>query len=99
MYEIAFSREAARELAELRKYDRAAVGRSIVEQLSHEPTTPTKHRKLLSGLTPPFEAVPPLWQLRVGEYRVFYDVSEEEKKVTVRAIRHKPPHKTTEDVL
>jgi len=99
VYEIALSRESSRELAELRKYDRAAVARAIVEQLSHKPTTPTKNRKLLSGLTPPFEAVPPLWQLRVGEYRVFYDVSEEEKKVTVRAIRHKPPHKTTEDVL
>jgi len=32
-------------------------------------------------------------QLRIGEYRVFYDVDEVELTVIIRAIRHKPPHK------
>ena len=99
MYRIEFSTNAARDLAELRAYDQTAVGQAIVEQLSHEPKTPTRSRKLLAGVTPPFDAVPPLWQLRAGEYRVFYDVNEEEKKVYVRALRRKPPHKSTEDVL
>lgn len=39
------------------------------------------------------------WELRVGEYRVFYDVQEQARLVTVRAIRLKPPHKTTEEIL
>jgi hypothetical protein len=30
---------------------------------------------------------------------VFYDVEEKAKTVIVRAIRHKPPHKTTEEVI
>ena len=51
------------------------------------------------GLTPPWEHVEPVWELRVGEFRVFYDVSEEESRVIVRAIRRKPPHKTTEEIL
>jgi len=42
---------------------------------------------------------PPVWQLRVGEYRVFYDVDREEMAVYVRAVRLKPPHKTTEEIL
>jgi len=34
---------------------------------------------------PPFEAVPPIWELRVGNYRVFCDVDDEEQRVYVRA--------------
>lgn len=40
-----------------------------------------------------------MWELRIGKYRVFYDVNEEEQRVIVRAIREKRPHQTTEDVL
>jgi len=43
--------------------------------------------------------VVPIWELRVGEFRVFYDVDEEAQTVFVRAVRHKPPHKTTEEIL
>ena len=42
---------------------------------------------------------PTVWELRIGEFRVFYDVNEETALVTVRAIRQKPPHKTTEEIL
>ena len=41
----------------------------------------------------------PVWELRIGEYRVFYDVDEQLSLVMVRAIRHKPPHKTMEEIL
>jgi mRNA-degrading endonuclease RelE of RelBE toxin-antitoxin system len=50
-------------------------------------------------LIPPWAAEPPIWELRVRGYRVFYDVSEEEKVVYVRAVRKKPPAKTTEEIL
>jgi len=53
----------------------------------------------LVGLVPPWEHVPPVWELRIGEYRVFYDIDEKAKLVMVRAIRHKPPHKTTEETI
>ena len=45
------------------------------------------------------EHMDPVWELRIGEYRVFYDVDEQASLVMVRAIRHKPPHKTTEEIL
>jgi len=87
------------EMTELRAFERAALAREIREQLTWEPTTPTRRRKLLEGVKVPFEAKPPVWELRAGEVRVFYDVNEEEKKVVVRAIRRKPPHRTTEETL
>ena len=44
---------------------------------------------------PPLELCPPIWQLRIGDHRVFYDVDEGERRVFVRAVRRKPPHRTT----
>ena len=38
-------------------------------------------------------------ELRVGAYRVFYDVDDDENKVYVRAVRKKPPYKRTEDIV
>ena len=41
----------------------------------------------------------PVWELRVGEYRVFYDVNEQEARVIVRAVRRKRPYQATEEIL
>lgn len=72
----------------------------IVSKLStHAPMVATRNRKRLMGLLPPWEHLEPVWQLRVGDFRVFYDVDEAAAVVTIRAIRHKPPHTTTEEVL
>jgi mRNA-degrading endonuclease RelE of RelBE toxin-antitoxin system len=59
---------------------------------------PTKRRKLLEGLVPPWDSERPVWQLRVGDFRVFYDVDEERREVIVRAIRRKGT-KGTEEIL
>jgi hypothetical protein len=65
----------------------------------YEPIATTRNRKLLESLVPSFESVPPIWELRVGEYRVFYDVDEGEKIVYIRAIRRKKTEQTTEDIV
>jgi ParE-like toxin of type II ParDE toxin-antitoxin system len=39
-----------------------------------------------------------VWQLRIGDFRVFYDVDEERQAVIVRAIRRKGT-KATEEIL
>ena len=54
---------------------------------------------MLVALAPPWEHVEPVWELRLGEYHIFYDVDEEASVVIVRAVRHKPPHSTTEEIL
>ena|SRR5579862_235624 len=99
MYQIAFEENAVDDLAGIRPFDGRRILDAIQAQLKHEPGVETRHRKVLAGVEPPWNAVPPIWELRIGDYRVFYDVNDTEKKVYVRAIRHKPPHKATEEIL
>jgi len=99
MYVTRFARDVVRDLRKLSMYRQNILFEAIETQLSHEPTAPTRNRKLLVNLIPPWDAVPPIWELRVGEYRIFYDVSEEEGIVYVRAIRRKPPGRRTEEIL
>ncbi len=99
MYEIRFAEDVETDLKKLSAYHRRTVLDAIERQLRSEPTTSTRNRKPLASLIPPWTAEPPIWELRVGEYRVFYDISEEEPVVIVRAIRKKPRGKTTEEIL
>jgi mRNA-degrading endonuclease RelE of RelBE toxin-antitoxin system len=99
VYSIRYSPGVEDDLKRIKVFLRRQIIDAIDKQLSHVPTRTTKKRKILHGLIPPFDSDPPVWQLSVGEYRVFYDVDEVETIVYIRAVRHKPPHKTTEDVL
>lgn len=99
MYRIRFARDVEKDLKKLPAYHRARLLETIETQLLDVPTTPTRNRKFLVNLIPPWTTEPPIWELRVGEYRVFYDVSETERMVYVRAVRKKPPGKTTEEIL
>jgi mRNA-degrading endonuclease RelE of RelBE toxin-antitoxin system len=101
MFGIRFSAGVEPELAALRAYDQAAVLDAIEEQLSYQPEVPTRRRKKLEDFTAPEEwaAQPPVWQLQVGAFRVFYDVDPERSLVWVRAVKRKPSHKTTGEIL
>ena len=99
MYQVRFARDVEKDLKKLPAYHRGRLLETIQAQLLDAPTTPTRNRKLLVNLIPPWTTEPPIWELRVGEYRVFYDVSETERMVYVRAVRKKPPGKTTEEIL
>lgn len=99
MYTIEYAEDVADDLADIRAYERSQILDRVEEQLVHEPTRQTRNKKLLMGLIPPWEHVDPVWELRVGRYRIFYDVDETLKVVAVRAIRYKPSHKTTEEIL
>lgn len=72
---------------------------TIENQLLDEPERTTLNRKLLVDLIPPWTEELAVWELRVGEYRSFYDVSEKDETVYVRAIRKKLPGETTEEIL
>jgi serine/threonine protein kinase len=60
---------------------------AIEEQLTHQPQLPTKKRKRLeeNPLAP--------WELRLGDFRVFYDILEEEDRVVVVAVGRKQHNK------
>ena len=99
MHTIKYAEGVVDDLADLRAYERARILDRIEAQLKREPTRQTRNRKILVGLIPPWDHVEPVWELRIGEYRVFYDVDEMASLVTIQAIRHKPPHKTLEEIL
>lgn len=98
-FDLEIMPSAFQELNEIKVFYRRAIADAIDEQLRDEPTVPTRNRKIVPDVQASFEHEPPLWELRVGDFRVFYDVDEESRMVFVRAIREKPPHAKTEDVL
>jgi mRNA-degrading endonuclease RelE of RelBE toxin-antitoxin system len=90
-FEIEFSEDSERHLTALLSRDRKTLLDAIETQLSHEPTQPTRHRKLLRPN--PLAA----WELRVGDFRVFYNVEEQRILVIVVAVGRKEHNELTID--
>ena len=67
----------------LRKFERRHIIDEIEEQLQHQPAVETRNRKRLH----PNDLAE--WELRVGKFRVFYDVSEAELRVKIEAVAYK----------
>ncbi len=79
MFEIEFKPAAIQQLKGLKRHYAAMVVRAIEKHLKHNPESPMPPRiKKLRGRQ---QAA---YRLRVGDYRVFYDVAD--AKVTVVAI-------------
>ena len=87
------------DLRAIKPYYRRRIIDAIHHQLQNEPTVETRNRKVLAGVKPSFEHKVPVWELRVASYRVYYDVSEQSMTVLIRAVRLKPPHSTTEQIV
>ncbi len=98
-YEIEITASAFNELESVKPFYRHRILDAIDQQLMNQPTVETRNRKPISGAKPDFEHVPPLWQLRVERFRVFYDVNAGEGLVLIRAVREKPLHATTEEII
>jgi len=114
MYEILWDDGGKQDMKrmKLRAYEVMQIVDTVDEQLTHEPQRESKHKKIIRPDEQlPFAHLEPVWQLRVGEFRVFYDVAihagdigEGERRefdgvVSIRAVRHKPAHKTTKEIL
>jgi mRNA-degrading endonuclease RelE of RelBE toxin-antitoxin system len=97
-YEIVVHELAVAELASIRAFDRKRILAAIRDQLLDQPGVATKQRKLLLDLTPSFEHELPVWELRVGVFRVFYDVQDDEGRVHIRAVRRKEATQRTDDI-
>jgi len=78
-YTVTFTRSARRELEAL---DPTLVTRLVrrIEALATTPR-PSGCRKLRGSNN--------LWRIRVGDYRVIYTVSDDERLVDVRVVRHR----------
>jgi mRNA interferase RelE/StbE len=77
MYRVRLARQAERGLRRIRQGDPRSYGRvvSAIRSLSDEPR-PSRAIKL-TGFDPP------AWRLRVGEYRIVYEIHESEVLVVV----------------
>jgi mRNA-degrading endonuclease RelE of RelBE toxin-antitoxin system len=98
MFEIRLARGALEDLRRLRAHDRARIIDEIERCLVEQPQQPSRNRKELTALVPPWEHVPPVWELRVDDYRVFYDVDARARRVIVRAVRPKG-RSTTKEIV
>jgi mRNA-degrading endonuclease RelE of RelBE toxin-antitoxin system len=98
MFALRFAHGALEDLNRLRAHDRARVLAEIERRLAEHPQQPSRNRKQLTALVPSWEHVPPVWELRVGDHRVFYDVNVEARLVIVRAVRRKGRWTTKEIV-
>ena len=98
-YSIEITDLAVEELRAIRAFDRRRIVDAIRAQLSQEPTVATRHRKCLEAAVPDFEHEPPIWELRVGDFRAFYDVDEDARVVSVRAVRRKEHGRTTGEII
>lgn len=77
-FEIAFTRIAAEHVRSFRKFDQEIILDAIDQQLAHEPTLETRNRKRLG------ENELSDWELRVEDFRVFYDVAIEDERGVVK---------------
>ncbi|MFB2975570.1 type II toxin-antitoxin system RelE/ParE family toxin [Microseira sp. BLCC-F43] len=81
MYDIEYTDEALIDLEYFRKAERRLIVDEIDLQLTYEPTVATNNRKRLR----PNQVAE--WELRIGRYRVFYDVISEESPEIVRVVK------------
>ncbi|MBW8878312.1 MAG: type II toxin-antitoxin system RelE/ParE family toxin [Acidobacteria bacterium] len=63
--------------------ERKLITAGVRAQLLHEPLVTTKNRKLLR--TNPIAS----WELRLGKFRVFYEVDDSSRTVRIVAVGHK----------
>lgn len=83
MFQIIILPKAFDDIAWFRKRDQQVVFDDLEQQLSHEPNVETRHRKRLR----PNDIAE--WELRIGQFRVFYDVDTAAGSVTVCMVGRK----------
>jgi mRNA-degrading endonuclease RelE of RelBE toxin-antitoxin system len=80
VFEIEFTDDAKTDLSWFKKHEQNEILDGIENNLRYEPNVETRNRKRLrSNQTAE-------WELRIGKFRVFYDVDDLVKIVTIEAI-------------
>jgi mRNA-degrading endonuclease RelE of RelBE toxin-antitoxin system len=87
MFEIEFTSKAELDLEWFRKSEQKEMLDAIEAQLQHQPTVETRNRFQLR----PNQTAE--WELRMGKFRVFYDVDDPAQIVSIEAVGFKVGHK------
>jgi len=93
MFNLNWQHEAVAEVRAIRAFDRVRILEAVSLHLVNQPDLETGPRKKLC-----LEDGSTIYQLRVGDYRVFYDVDLELGAVVIRHVRRKG-RKTTGEIL
>jgi mRNA-degrading endonuclease RelE of RelBE toxin-antitoxin system len=80
MYDIEFAPQAFEDLKSFRKFEQQKIISGIDDQLKYEPTEETRNRFRMR----PNEVA--AWELRIEQYRVFYNVEEIVQIVRIEVI-------------
>ncbi|MCI0489452.1 MAG: type II toxin-antitoxin system RelE/ParE family toxin [Blastocatellia bacterium] len=86
-YQIELTEEASEDLHYYAAFERKIIVSEIKTQLTYQPSVETKNRKKLRSN--PIAT----WELRSGKYRVFYEVDDDARMVSVVAVGHKEHNK------
>lgn len=88
-FEIGFTQTASEHVRAFRKVDQTVIFDAIAKQLRYDAATETRNRKRLS------ENELADWELRVDEFRVFYDLIDEGggQSVKIKAVGQKVHNK------
>ncbi len=81
MYSIEYTEEALTDLEYFRKSERQLILDQVDGQLTYEPNVETNNRKRLR----PNQVAE--WELRIGKYRVFYDVTTQVNTEVVKIVK------------
>jgi len=82
-YRIEVTENAKSDLLIYTAFERKTITFAIREQLAQQPSVETRKRKKLRDN--PVAS----WELRTERYRIFYEVDEPDRKVTIIAVGHK----------
>ena len=80
MFQLIFTENALKDLTYLKKAEQVLIIDNIEKQLTWEPLTETKNRKPLR----PNDLGK--WELRIQNYRVFYDIDSKGQIVKIKAV-------------
>ena len=83
MFEIEFTPDAIDDMRRLEKREQRRVVETVEGQLRYQPAEETRNRKRLR----PNQLAE--WELRIGEFRVFYDVDTQANHVKIEAVGYK----------
>jgi mRNA-degrading endonuclease RelE of RelBE toxin-antitoxin system len=83
MHDIEFTPEAIEDLKSFRKFEQQTIISGIDNQLRYEPTVETRN---LFRMRPNDVAE---WELRIGKYRVFYNVENDVQIVSIEVVGFK----------
>jgi len=96
VYALEIKPGAESDIQQLRPFERSRVVDAIRSRIADQPQRESRNRKSLTGDFPGHDEV---WEYRLGDLRIFYDVDEEAHLVRIQAVRRKRSDQRTQDIF